>query len=269
MRAVNPHYFPPQLSAHFWRQPVCASRLARAAALLIATMTWTLTVLAAGAPATPATPATPAKAVPDTLAQRLQACAPCHGREGKASASGYQPRIAGKPPQYLYNQLINFREGRRSNAAMTALIDNLSEPYLREIANHYGALDLPYPPPQTRDAAPAQSTRGRQLVFDGDPAQALPACVRCHGQAMTGFRPAVPGLRGLPRDYISAQLGAWQTGLRRAAAPDCMAQIARKLSPADVTALATWLSSQALPADTHAVSALPEPMPLSCGEQGR
>ena len=56
--------------------------------------------------------------VPDTMAQRMQACTVCHGKEGRATNAGYFPRIAGKPAGYLYNQLLNFREGRRHNATM-------------------------------------------------------------------------------------------------------------------------------------------------------
>jgi cytochrome c553 len=209
-----------------------------------------------------------AHCVPDTLAQRLQACATCHGREGRASNSGYQPRIAGKPAGYVFNQLMNFRAGRRSNAAMTALTDNLTESYLREIAEHYASLDLPYPPAQTRDASPALLARGQQLVTEGDKAQKVPACARCHGSRLTGLQPSIPGLLGLPRDYISAQLGAWQTGLRRAQAPDCMASVAKKLKPGDVAALAVWLSSQSLPNDAHPMAASLEPLPQDCGESG-
>ena len=39
--------------------------------------------------------------------------------------------------------------------------------------------------------------------------------------AATGY---VPGLLGLPRDYLNGQLGAWRSGQRRAVEPDCMAQ---------------------------------------------
>ena len=52
--------------------------------------------------------------VPDTLQQRLLACTACHGKDGRATSQGYFPRIAGKPAGYLYNQLLNFREGRRN-----------------------------------------------------------------------------------------------------------------------------------------------------------
>ena len=54
----------------------------------------------------------------DIMEQRMQACVACHGKEGRATSTGYFPRIAGKPAGYLYNQLVNFREGRRKNATM-------------------------------------------------------------------------------------------------------------------------------------------------------
>jgi cytochrome c553 len=59
----------------------------------------------------------------------------------------------------------------------------------------------------------------------------------------------VPGLLGLPLDYLNGQLGAWQSGQRRAHAPDCMAQVVRRLSPEEVMAVANYLARQALPSD--------------------
>ena len=239
-----------------------ALRVARLAALLSGlACSWSVAAAPQSQPVPVPVP------VPDTLAQRLQACATCHGAEGRAGNSGYQPRIAGKPAGYLYNQLINFREGRRSNAAMTQLTDPLSDGYLREIAEHYAGLNLPYPAPQKPAAPAAVLERGRLLVHQGDAARGVPACVACHGVAMTGAQPAIPGLLGLPRDYLTAQIGAWQTGLRRATAPDCMRQIAQRLGRDDTVALAAWLAAQKLPTDSHPApaSAITTPLPLDCG----
>jgi cytochrome c553 len=77
--------------------------------------------------------------------------------------------------------------------------------------------------------------------------------------------PATPGLLGLPRDYLVGQLGAWQNGRRHTPAPDCMAQIAQKLTAEDVGAIASWLSSQTLPANAHAALPLPDKRPMDCG----
>ncbi len=226
---------------------VCSSG-ARRALLLLAALVLSLS----GPLATAAPPA-----VRDSMAQRVAACTVCHGEEGRAGPDGYYPRIAGKPAGYLYHQLLNFRDGRRHYGLMTQMVDLLSDDYLREIADHFAGLDLPYPPPAPSTLPAALLQRGRQLVQQGDAARGLPACSQCHGAAMTGVAPGVPGLLGLPRDYLNAQLGAWKTGQRRAHAPDCMAEIARRLPDEDVAAVAGWLAAQPLPVPAKAVDTAP------------
>jgi cytochrome c553 len=206
-----------------------------------------------------------APAFEDSIAQRTVACTVCHGKEGRAGPDGYYPRIAGKPAGYLYNQLLNFRDGRRHYGLMTGLVDTLSDSYLLEIAQHFASLDLPYPAPHRPLAEPSVLERGRILAQRGDAAARIPACVQCHGEALTGVLPNTPGLLGLPRDYLNAQLGAWKTGQRRAHAPDCMAQIARQLRPEDLAALTSWLASQPPPADSRPAPALPRPSEIACG----
>lgn len=83
---------------------------------------------------------------------------------------------------------------------------------------------------------------------------------------MTGVAPAIPGLVGLPRDYLLGQIGAWKIGARRATAPDCMAQIARTMSPEDISAVASWLAAQTVPADSKPISVAVHPLlPRECG----
>jgi len=206
-----------------------------------------------------------AAAPQDTLAQRLAACTACHGREGRAAPDGYHPRIAGKPAQYLFNQLVNFREGRRRYGPMVYLVDHLGDDYLREIATHFAAIDLPYPAPTPAEEPAAVLARGERLALRGDEARRLPACAACHGRALTGVAPAIPGLLGLPRDYLKGQLGAWTNGQRRAHAPDCMAEVARRLTPEDISAVAAWLASRPVPVPATAAAAPPAPLPLECG----
>jgi len=203
--------------------------------------------------------------LPDTLAQRVSACTVCHGKEGRAAPDGYHPRIAGKPAGYLYNQLVNFRDGRRRYGPMVYLVDHLGDDYLREIADYFAALDLPYPPPPVPNAPAALLRQGEALATQGDPARRLPACTACHGTALTGVAPAVPGLLGLPADYLKGQLGAWTNGQRRAHAPDCMADVANALRPGEAAAVATWLASRPVPQPSRAAAALPEAPPQRCG----
>jgi cytochrome c553 len=203
--------------------------------------------------------------VPDTIAERVRACTGCHGKEGRATSEGYYPRIAGKPARYLYNQLVNFRDGLRRHQTMTYIVGNLPDDYLREIAAYFATQDPPYPPPPAADATPAVLARGKTLVTRGDPANKIPACAECHGDTLTGVAPAIPGLLGLPRDYLNSQFGAWRIGARHAAAPDCMAEIARRLSNDDISAVTRYLASRAVPPHTKPASALPAKLPLDCG----
>ncbi len=193
----------------------------------------------------------------NTMAQRTLACTACHGPQGRAAPDGYYPRLAGKPVGYLYNQLLNFREGRRHYGLMTQLIDPLSEAYLLEMAQYFSSLEVPYPAPLPSQASADALRHGRELVLQGDAARKLPACVQCHGQAMTGVAPNIPGLLGLPRDYLNAQLGAWKAGQRRAHAPDCMNDVVKRLSLEDINAVASWIAAQPLPANTHPAPSLP------------
>ena len=201
----------------------------------------------------------------DTLAQRLVACTHCHGVDGRAGPDGYYPRLAGKPEAYLYNQLLNFRDGRRHYGAMVSLVDHLSDDYLREMARYFAQQNVPYPAPQRSPQSAATLARGQQLVTLGDPARKIPACTQCHGSTLTGVLPAIPGLLGLPRDYLASQLGAWISGQRKAQSPDCMADVARQLTPEDVSAVSAWLAAQPVPGNGKPVASLSGPMPARCG----
>lgn len=203
--------------------------------------------------------------VPDTIAQRALACAACHGKEGRATNEGFFPRIAGKPAGYLYNQLVNFREGRRQYPLMTYMVAHMSDAYLMEMAQYFADLHPPYPPPQPANVPPATLEKGRALVMSGDASRNIPACIACHGRNLTGVLPAIPSLVGLPRDYLNSQFGAWKSGSRKAAAPDCMAQISKQLSPDDIGAISAWLSSQPVPGDMTPASSLSGKLPIPCG----
>jgi cytochrome c553 len=201
----------------------------------------------------------------DTIDQRVQPCTVCHGKEGRATSDGYYPRIAGKPAGYLFNQLINFRDGHRHFPMMTYMTQLQAEPYLREIATWFADQKLPYPPPHPPRVPAEVFERGRQLVNDGDAQLHVPACRSCHGSRLLGVAPAVPGLLGVSQDYLLAQLGSWRNGIRSARAPDCMAQIAQHLRHDDVNAATAWLASQTVPADAQPDAHFQQPPSLRCG----
>jgi cytochrome c553 len=202
----------------------------------------------------------------ESIEARVQGCVTCHGRSGEGAGNGSFPRIAGKPAGYLYHQLAAFRDGTRGYPPMNYLLARMPDAYLREIAQHFANQRPPFTGSDV--AKPGiDMVRGESLATWGDPQKGIPACVACHGARLTGMDPGIPGLVGLRRTYIVAQLTRWKLGERHAIEPDCMRRIATRLSDTDLTAVAAWLSQQLPPADLS-----PEPstflrMPLACGSQ--
>ena len=160
---------------------------------------------------------------------------------------------------------MDFQRGLRKYAPMEYTVRGLDPAYLRKIADYFAMQQVPY----ARAAVPALPAaalqRGAQLATTGDAARGIPACASCHGKAFTGVVSGVPGLVGLPYDYLSAQLGAWRTHTRASAAPDCMAKVVGHLSEADITAVAAWLASREPPAEVRMSPADDIDPPLRCG----
>jgi cytochrome c553 len=204
---------------------------------------------------------------PDTMQARVMACAACHGSQGQGTDNDYFPRLAGKPAGYLYNQLLAFKQGRRKYPPMNYLLAYLPDPYLQRIADYFAQERPPFPTLPAPSVGADVLARGQLLVTSGDPGHHIPACASCHGAALTGMEPAIPGLLGLHSQYISSQLGAWRYGTRTAAAPDCMQQVAARLTEDDVTAVAAWLSSLPAPASASPIQRGTIKMPLACGSE--
>ncbi len=212
-------------------------------------------------------PTTSSGGPPDTIAARVQGCATCHGSQGQGTRDDYFPRIAGKPQGYLLNQLQNFREGRRSYPPMNYLLAYLHDDYLQDMSQYFSAEQLPFAPTEMSKLPSAQLALGEEVVAHGDSRRGIPACTACHGAQLMGINPGIPGLIGLHSRYISAQLEAWRAGTRRALNPDCMHEVATRLSEVQISAVAAWLASQ--PPQKK-----PEPAPhgqwktpLACGSQ--
>jgi cytochrome c553 len=202
------------------------------------------------------------------IAERVKPCAACHGEAGhsspEAGAKTYYPSIAGKPAGYLHQQLLNFRDGRRHNAIMQPMLATLSDAYLREMADYYAAQPLSVST-QASSASAERLALGRQLVERGNAQRDIPACSACHGAGLKGAQPSIPGLRGLGADYLSAQLGAWRTGVRKAAAPDCMGQIAEHLSLDEIAAATAWIASLPPLPDARPANQPEAELPMRCG----
>jgi cytochrome c553 len=157
---------------------------------------------ASGPKAAAKAPAPPAV----SYAQRFAGlCAACHGANGR-TGDPLMPVLAGQPSLYAITQLFLFREGRRSNEAMTAVAKTLTDDDLRGFSDFIGTLPpIPAPPPAA-PPDPARMAKGRALAEQHK-------CVFCHGADLGGGQ-QVPRIGGQHEDYLRASLRGFHSGAR-------------------------------------------------------
>ena len=165
-------------------------------------------------------------------------CTWCHG----GSASGYPPApaLAAQRPQYIANQLANFRTHTRDNPFarqyMWGAARNVDAQSARELALYFASL----PPRAASDGVPGLVGVGRTIYQEGMPEANIVACVVCHGPNGEGVRD-IPRLGGLDSTYLKRRLEQWNEGYHAAVGPP-MISIASKLSDDQIEALASYLS---------------------------
>jgi cytochrome c553 len=147
-----------------------------------------------------------AASAPNPYPQRFATlCAACHGANGRSEMPG-TPALAGQPSFYAITQLFLFREGRRSNEAMTAIAKQLSDADLRGFSDFIGTLPpVPTPPPATPPDA-ARMKKGAELAQQHK-------CLFCHGPDLAGGQ-QVPRIAGQREDYLRMTLHGFKSGQR-------------------------------------------------------
>lgn len=173
------------------------------------------------------------------------ACVSCHGTNGEGNAGAGFPRLAGLSANYLEKQLDDIASDARPSALMGPVAKLLSEGDRRAVSQYYASLPPPYNVAliaATAAADPAENNRGAWLAIRGAWEKDLPACNQCHGPGGIGVGAAFPALAGQPKQYLSAQLQAWQTGKRSPFPLGLMPSVATKMTVEDIDAVATYYS---------------------------
>ena len=157
---------------------------------------------AASRAATPAPVADPGAAYAPRFASL---CAACHGPNGRSDMAG-TPVLAGQHGFYAITQLFLFREGRRSNEAMTAVAKTLSDDDLRGFAAVIDALPAVPPPAPAVAPDPARMSKGSDLARQHK-------CAFCHGDDLSGGQ-QVPRIGGQREEYLRESLRGFKSGQR-------------------------------------------------------
>ena len=164
-----------------------------------------------------------------TMPARAATCAACHGPEGKSTQSAF-PILAGQTARYIYLELRDFQEGRRSDPLMTPMVAGMTRDEMREIADYFA-----------RQKAPAQT-----FVADAEKARLgkLKAdetlCTMCHLGGFAGQN-EVPRVAGQHYDYILKQLREFKARTRTNDAGS-MTSVASTLNDTDIVNLANYLA---------------------------
>lgn len=155
-----------------------------------------------------------------TLALR---CTMCHGAQGISQADA--PNLAGQFSTVVYKQLVDFQTGARTSAVMAPLVTDLSQQNLHDLAVYYASL------PRATGRSPSGTPP--RIVADGSPMRGIAPCGACHGELAS--KPGAPWLEGQPTSYLRAQLQAFASGDRHNDISEQMRNVARGMTPAEMT----------------------------------
>jgi cytochrome c553 len=176
--------------------------------------------LAAQAQSTPpANDAVPAKAA---------VCAACHGPQGKSTQAAY-PILAGQTARYMYLELRDFQEGRRTNELMTPMAAGLTRDEMHELSDYFAKQT---PAPQTYPADAAKARLGKLKADET-------LCTMCHLGGFLGQN-EIPRVAGQQYDYIVKQLNDFKSRTRTNDAGN-MTSVASTLNEQDIINLANYL----------------------------
>ena len=160
---------------------------------------------------------------------RAATCAACHG-EGGSSTITTNPILAGQTARYLYLQLRDFQEGRRSDPQMSPMAAGLTRDEMRELADYFAAQK---PKPQTFKVD-AEKARLGKLKADET------LCTMCHLGGFAGQN-EIPRVAGQHFDYTVKQLLAFKARSRTNDAGS-MTSVANTLNDKDIDNLAHYLA---------------------------
>ncbi len=195
-----------------------------------------------------------------------QTCARCHGLDG-LSVEADVPHLASQHADYLYAQLIAYKDGARKHTRMRQSIKMLNDDALRNVAAYYFSLDLPHTAgPQQGAGADARPASAYDVNPEEAGKEASTGCASCHGKDGNSALPGMPSLAGQNLQYLLNAIKAYQTASRK----DAMMRPAVALLNDDtIENLALYYALQtpkASPMNAEGDAAAGEPVATACAE---
>lgn len=171
-------------------------------------------------------------AAQDVAATRklAETCAACHGPDGNSENPAF-PILAGQTWRYIYIQLKDFKEGRRTDPVMSPMAANLSRDEMIALGNFFAA------------------QKPRPIAFKADGARAAAGkktsdavlCPMCHLGGFVGQN-EIPRVAGQYPEYVRKQLHDFKAKRRTNDAGN-MTSVAGTLSDDDIENLAQYIAN--------------------------
>lgn len=161
---------------------------------------------------------------------KAEACAACHGADGNSVAPMF-PNLAGQSSRYIYLQLKDYKEGRRSNPLMTPQVAELTKQDMRDLGDYFAQFTQK---PTGFKADPEKVARGKKVNDDA-------LCPMCHLGGLAGQN-EVPRVAGQHQEYVYAQLMAFKNRQRTNDAGN-MQSVVRTIPDEDIEALSHYAAS--------------------------
>jgi cytochrome c553 len=161
---------------------------------------------------------------------KAQTCVACHGPMGNSTIADY-PVLAGQTARYIYLELRDFKEGRRSDPRMSPMVASLSREDMLDLADYFAAQKAE---PVAFKADPVRVEAGRRKATEV-------LCTMCHLGGFTG-QSEIPRVAGQHYQYIVKQLQDFRERRRTNDAGN-MTSVTKGLSDEDIMNLSTYIAN--------------------------
>ena len=161
---------------------------------------------------------------------QAEICDACHGPNGNA-VNPDNPSLAGQNWRYIYTQLKDFSEGRRTDPVMTPISKVLPREEMIALGNWYAA----------QKPAVNQFKADSAKVAAGKKVTDAVLCVMCHGNGFSGQN-EIPRVAGQNYGYVVKQLTDFKHKRRTNDAGN-MTSVAHTLSDEDIESIANYITT--------------------------
>jgi cytochrome c553 len=132
------------------------------------------------------------------------ACSTCHGMDGKGTAPAI-PHLGGQRERYLLAALAEYKEGKRTHAALRRIASQLSDADTRNIAAYYAH----------QPAVGASASAPPAIPYELGEKVAREQCASCHGNEGNATTPGIPSLAGQQPRYLVDAIHEYLGGERK------------------------------------------------------